>query len=193
MEPKKQPGYVFRVFGLGFDEMILIGIVLIVVVGPRELPKLLRSLGRGIHKLRNMSTELRKQSGIDDIIEEEGLRDDIEAIRSLSRARIIDGVVNAATRAGGARAPQRVGAPRVVPLAELKPPEEGSAPKAEVEFPPVGCDAYGALADDAPIPEPEPPAPDEPPQSGERGPEPETALAPPPSADDGARAAKESA
>ncbi|MBI4701903.1 MAG: twin-arginine translocase TatA/TatE family subunit [Deltaproteobacteria bacterium] len=54
-------------FGLGFGEILVIAIVLLVVVGPRELPRLLRSMGRGINKLRTMSTELRAQSGIDEI------------------------------------------------------------------------------------------------------------------------------
>jgi sec-independent protein translocase protein TatB len=144
------------VFGLGFEEMILVGIVLIVVIGPRELPRLLRGLGRSINKLRNMSTELRKQSGIDDIIEEEGLREDIDAIRSLSRARILDGVVNAATRTGQRPGQQRIGAPKTLTLEELALPEEGTKPTGETEYPALGCDAYGALADDAPIPEPEP-------------------------------------
>lgn len=136
------PGYVCRVFGLGFGEMVVLGIVLIVVVGPRELPKLLRSVGRGITKLRQMSTELRAQSGIDDILEEEGLREDLEAIRSLSRGRVVDNLVNAAAKPR----PR----PRMVvkPLEQLTPPP-GDAPDRAVEQPEIGPDAGGALRDDA--------------------------------------------
>jgi sec-independent protein translocase protein TatB len=131
------------VFGLGFGEMVVLGIVLIVVVGPRELPKLLRSVGRGITKLRQMSSDLRQQSGIDDIINEEGLREDIEAIRSLSRGRVVDNFVNAATHPR----PQR---PRmaVKSLEQLTVPP-GEPPSPEAERPAVGPDAQGALADDA--------------------------------------------
>lgn len=135
-------------FGLGFGEMVVLGVVLLVVVGPRELPKLLRSLGRGINKLRRMSTDLRRQSGIDDIINEEGLREDLDAIRSLSKGRLLEGALNAATTPAR-RPPQRTRPRSTAPqLEELGLPEEGQAPTRDVEYPAVGCDAYGALADD---------------------------------------------
>ena len=152
LDPISRTGYVSQVFGLGFGEMVILGIVLLVVVGPRELPKLLRTIGRSITKLRKMSTDLRAQSGIDDLIDEEGLREDINAIRSLSRGRIVDGVVNAASKPARRRRP-RSGAPT---LDDLHPPE-GERPPREDEYPEVGCDSYGALADDA---EPEPPEED---------------------------------
>lgn len=136
-------------FGLGFGEMVVLGVVLLVVVGPRELPKLLRSLGRGINKLRRMSTDLRQQSGIDDIINEEGLREDLDAIRSLSKGRLLEGALNAATTPAR-RPPQRTRPRSTAPtLEELTVPEEGEAPDRAVEYPAIGCDAYGALADDA--------------------------------------------
>lgn len=142
--------------------MIVLGIVLLVVVGPRELPKLLKSLGQGIAKLRRMSTDLRKQSGIDDIINDEGLRDDIDAIRSLSKGRLIEGALNAATKTSPRRPAQRP-SPRSTALAleDLTVPSEGEAPDPAQEYPEVGCDAYGALADDAEVPLPTEPANDD--------------------------------
>lgn len=85
-------------FDLGFGEIALLAIVLLVVVGPRELPRLLRTIGRGITKLRTLSWELRAQSGIDEIIRDEDLQKDIEAVRSLSKGRIVDAIVNEAMR-----------------------------------------------------------------------------------------------
>ncbi len=157
LDPILRPGYVLRVFGLGFGELVVVGIVLLVVVGPRELPKLLRSLGQGINKLRRMSADLREQSGIDDIIREEGLRDDLEALRSLSRGRagVVEGLVNAAARSPRPR-------PRPQPrslapaLEELTRPEGGTPPDPDKEYPKIGPDSYGALADDAPEPAPPP-------------------------------------
>lgn len=132
-------------FGLGFGEMVVLGVVLIVVVGPRELPKLLRSLGSGIRKLREMSSDLREQSGIDDIINEEGLREDLDTIRSLSKGRVVDGLVNASRPA---KKPAR--RPRVIAktLQQLTVPQ-GDRPERDDEYPSVGPDAYGALPDDA--------------------------------------------
>jgi sec-independent protein translocase protein TatB len=134
------------VFGLGFGEMVVLGVVLLVVVGPRELPKLLRSVGRGITKLRQMSADLRQQSGIDDIINEEGLREDLDAIRSLSRGRVVDGLVGAAM--APARRPANRPRLHVKSLETLTVPD-GDAPDRALEYPEVGPDANGALADDA--------------------------------------------
>jgi len=88
------PRYVEPVFDLSMGEILLIAIVLLVVVGPRELPTILRQLGRMVAKLRNMSWELREQSGIDQVIKDEGLERDIDAIRSLSRGRVVDAIVS---------------------------------------------------------------------------------------------------
>ena len=124
------------------------------MVGPRKLPTLMRSSGQWVSKLRRMSTELRAQSGIDDLIRQEGLEREIQEIRSLSRVNIVDTRMAPAIAATAVQpsAPQPA-APKPVPVL---PPE----PLREREYPLIGCDAYGALADDI---EPPPPAPEEPP------------------------------
>jgi len=123
----------------------MLAVVLLVVVGPRELPKLLRTVGQGITKLRRMSTDLRQQSGIDEIIEDEGLREDLQAIRSLSRGNVVENFVNQATRPTSNR--RAAGEP--VPTEDLRIPG-GPPPPPDQEYPPEGCDAYGALPDDDP-------------------------------------------
>ncbi len=123
----------------------MLAVVLLVVVGPRELPRLLRTVGQGITKLRRMSTDLRQQSGIDDIIEDEGLRDDLQAIRSLSRGNVVENFVNQATRP----AVERRAAGEPVATEDLRLPG-GPPPPPDQEYPPEGCDAYGALPDDDP-------------------------------------------
>jgi sec-independent protein translocase protein TatB len=86
------------VFGIGFGELVLVGIVLLVVLGPKELPRFLRGVGQGVAKLRQLSVDLRRQSGIDEIIREEGLAEDLEALRSLSRGRVVDTFIESAMR-----------------------------------------------------------------------------------------------
>jgi sec-independent protein translocase protein TatB len=146
------------VFGLGFGEMVVLGIVLLVVVGPRELPSLLRSVGRGVTKLRRMSRDLRDQSGIDDIIADEGLGEDIRALRSLSRGNVVDSFVRDAMNApsNGRPSPQ-LGAASDEEEEGLVPPE-GEPPPRDKEYPSTGCDSYGATeAIEAALPtEPEP-------------------------------------
>lgn len=139
-------------FGLGFGEILVLLIVGIIVVGPRNLPTLMRSAGQWISKLRRMSSELRAQSGIDDLIRQEGLEREIQEIRSLSRVNIVDTLMAPGIAAAAVQPVTPQPAPKAVPAL---PPE----PLREREYPPIGCDSYGALADDV---EPPPPAPPEP-------------------------------
>jgi len=56
-------------FGIGFQEMIVILVVALVIFGPKRLPDLARSLGKGIAEFKKASEEVRK--GIEDAVEEE--------------------------------------------------------------------------------------------------------------------------
>jgi sec-independent protein translocase protein TatB len=69
--------------GVGGGELIVIAIVALIVVGPKDLPKLLRQLGRFVAKMRGMADDFRasfddmaRQSELDD------LRKEVEALRS---------------------------------------------------------------------------------------------------------------
>jgi sec-independent protein translocase protein TatB len=48
-------------FGLGWGEMIVIGIVALIAIGPKELPTVLRSAGQWIGKIRRMANEFQGQ------------------------------------------------------------------------------------------------------------------------------------
>ena len=130
-----------------FGELLIIAVVLLVVVGPKELPGMLRKLGRGIAKLRNMSWELREQSGIDQVLRDEGLDKDLDALRSLSRGRVVDAFITEATRVKPAAdtAARAAEAPAGVPT-EARPVEierSGSAAR-EPGAPPAAGGAPGA-------------------------------------------------
>ncbi len=60
-------------FDVGFDEMILIAIVAIVVIGPKDLPLALRTVGRWVAKVRRVSGHFR--SGIETMIREAELEE----------------------------------------------------------------------------------------------------------------------
>lgn len=62
-------------FGIGFSEMVLIAIVLIIAVGPNKLPTMLKAIGKAMREFRRATRELRAQSGIDDLMNDEDLRD----------------------------------------------------------------------------------------------------------------------
>jgi sec-independent protein translocase protein TatB len=48
-------------FDIGWSELLLIGIVALIVIGPKELPTVLRTLGQWMAKLRRMATEFQNQ------------------------------------------------------------------------------------------------------------------------------------
>jgi len=76
------------VFGFSFGELVVLVVVAIVVIGPKDLPKVLRKMGQWAGKLRRMASELRAQSGIDDVLRAEGLTEDLAEIRKLARGEL---------------------------------------------------------------------------------------------------------
>lgn len=60
-------------FDIGASELLVIVIVAILVIGPKEMPRALRTAGRWIGKMRRMSAHFR--SGIDTMIREAELED----------------------------------------------------------------------------------------------------------------------
>ncbi len=60
-------------FDFGWQEFIVIGFVLVMVVGPKDLPKVLRAVTRLTSQARRMANEFR--SGIQDIAAHEDLKD----------------------------------------------------------------------------------------------------------------------
>ncbi|MEI7873217.1 MAG: Sec-independent protein translocase protein TatB [Alphaproteobacteria bacterium] len=61
-------------FGIDSPELLVIAIVALVVIGPKELPNLLRSWGKWMAKMRGMASEFRghvdemvRQSDLDDV------------------------------------------------------------------------------------------------------------------------------
>ena len=48
-------------FDIGWSELMLVGIVALIVIGPKELPSVLRTVGRTVTKLRRMAGEFQGQ------------------------------------------------------------------------------------------------------------------------------------
>ena len=60
-------------FGIGFQEMLIILVVVLIFFGPKRLPDLAKSLGKGIAEFKKASEEVRK--GIEDAVKEESAED----------------------------------------------------------------------------------------------------------------------
>lgn len=78
-------------FDLGWSKLVIIAIIAIIVVGPKELPVLLRTIGKFLGQLRRQADEFRtqfneamKDTGLDEV------RRDIEGIKSTATATVQD-------------------------------------------------------------------------------------------------------
>jgi sec-independent protein translocase protein TatB len=120
------------VFGISFTELALILVVTLVAVGPHKLPGMLRTMGEWVRKLRRLTTEVRAQTGIDDILRQEGIDGGLNELRSMLR--------------GDLSSVARDHRPAALPAAD--PYREVIEFDASREYPPEGVDAHGALPDD---------------------------------------------
>ena len=57
-------------FGLGTAELLIILFIALVVLGPKELPKIARTLGRGIRELQRAKDDIRKNIEFEDDTDE---------------------------------------------------------------------------------------------------------------------------
>lgn len=118
-------------FGVSFTELAVVALVILIVVGPQKLPSMLYTLGRWIRKLRQLTTEVRAQTGIDEILRQEGFEGGLGELRSMLRGDIEVGK--------GARRRE---------YEYDDPYEETYELDQSREYPPEGADAAGAVPDD---------------------------------------------
>lgn len=122
--------------GLGIQEIILLGVLALVVVGPKDLPLLLRKLGRWTAKLRGMANEFR--SGFDELARQaelDELKKEVQALRNTTSLTEIGRELNKPLPtledyAGISRPPPPLPAP-VADAAPVEPP----APAGEAATP----------------------------------------------------------
>ena len=73
---------------IGFPEFLLISFVLLIVVGPKDLPKVLRSTTSFIRKIKSMATQF--HSGIDDLANEAEISDLRKEVNKIDKKSLID-------------------------------------------------------------------------------------------------------
>ncbi|MBL8583101.1 MAG: twin-arginine translocase subunit TatB, partial [Rhizobiaceae bacterium] len=82
-------------FEVGWTEMLVIAVVMIVVVGPKDLPRMLRTFGRMTSKMRGMASDFQKQ--FNEALKEAELDDvkkSVDEIRGLNPANEIRKHIN---------------------------------------------------------------------------------------------------
>ena len=65
-------------FDIGWSEMAIIAFVALIVIGPKDLPKTMKTVAHWMRKARSLTREF--QSGIDDIVREAELEDARKAL-----------------------------------------------------------------------------------------------------------------
>lgn len=153
--------------GVGFEEMILLVLVAIIVIGPKDLPLMMRKFGRFTGKMRAMAFEfkqgfdelgrqaeleelrkevadLKKHTGLEDLRKD--LEDDTRNLESDVRSALTD------------TAPRPVAAAPGEPAPGAEPPRASSADKwpKPVKRPPMHPAAASAVTMARPDPAPEP-------------------------------------
>lgn len=114
---------------IGPQEVLLILIVALVVVGPQRLPELSRSIGKALRSLRAAQDEMRRT--VSDVLEPEGVRDTAKEIRrtgkEIRESLRLDAPPARRTPSRQAKAPEE--GPENGTAAEPLPPEEGPVPQ----------------------------------------------------------------
>ncbi len=116
---------------------MVICVVALIAVGPKKLPGMLHTLGQWLRKLRNLTSEVRSQTGIDELLRAEGLHGGLNELRGLLRGAHTNPFE-----------PAHVPAPTPIARAPLDDPYANLDIDVSREYPLEGADAYGALPDD---------------------------------------------
>lgn len=69
-------------FDIGWGELLLIGVVALIVIGPEDLPKLFRTLGRITGRARSMAREF--SSAMEDAARSSGLEEASKTLKDVS-------------------------------------------------------------------------------------------------------------
>jgi len=122
-------------FDIGADELLLTAVVAIVVIGPKDMPRALRTAGRWVAKMRRMSSAFR--SGFENVIREAELEEMEAEWRKQNAAIMASHPSDAATNADQADTiaaeAAAQGDPSALPPPVEAMPESGPAPLAVAE------------------------------------------------------------
>ena len=66
-------------FGIGMPEMILILVIALIILGPKRLPEIAKSLGRGISEFKRATQEFKENLDVDNDLKE--ARDTIREVK----------------------------------------------------------------------------------------------------------------
>ncbi len=138
-------------FDIGMSELLVVGTVALIVIGPKDLPELFRSLGRMTAKLRAMSREFSR--AMEAAANESGVKDVAADLRNATSAKSmgLDAVKDAAAKFEKWDPLKNVAKPAAAPV-------RSAAPAATAPAPPATPVSPAPEAAPAPAPKPRGPA-----------------------------------
>ncbi len=142
---------------LSWGEIVVIGTVAVIFIGPKELPGALRSLGHWVGKARTMAREF--QNNVDDMIREADLdevKKQVQSAQSLASGGISTAIQNTIDPKGELKSQVETA---------LAPPPALPAPTPESTLPPAPAPV---LAEAPKLPEAAAPAPIAPPEASKQ-------------------------
>ena len=69
-------------FDLGWGELLIIGVLALIILGPRDLTQLFRTMGRMTGKVRKMAREF--QRAMEDAADEAGVKETADSLRGMT-------------------------------------------------------------------------------------------------------------
>ena len=113
--------------GLSFGEIVVLAVIALVVIGPKDLPRLLRSAGRMIGQAKRAISDVKRETGLDEV-----LRGDFQDLE-----RLADHIEDMGPYRGD-DAGKRLGTGTVDAFRER-------------EYPSIGADSSGLLPEDSDV------------------------------------------
>jgi sec-independent protein translocase protein TatB len=132
-------------FDIGWSELLVIGVVALVVIGPKDLPKALRTAGALVRKARNISRDF--QSSVEQMVREAELD---EVKKEVQKAASVDLEKEFRQTIDPKGELEEALKPPEFPTPEIVPDEKPSTPEISADTPPAAL--------------PSPSTPDAPPQ-----------------------------
>lgn len=72
-------------FGLGWSELLIVGIVALIVIGPKDLPGMFRTMGQFTGKMRGMAREFSR--AMDEAADQAGVKDVQNTLQAAANPR----------------------------------------------------------------------------------------------------------
>lgn len=134
-------------FDIGWVEMMVVIVVLIIVIGPRDLPMVLHTMGRWVARARAMARSF--QDSIEDMARESGLdemRDEVRSIRDFRLDEEVEKTIDPEGELKEGLAPSlEDGGKRGKGKADPDAPEKADTPASGRD---AGPDGEGSAADE---------------------------------------------